>query len=479
MLQEVHPVTALPSTNAALDAALSYAARGWRVIPLHDVARGVCSCSRGSACGSGGKHPRIPKWPDDASTDPTVLARWWKSWPNANVGLVMGGASRLVALDIDPRHGGDDSLASLADMPDTLTARTGSGGEHRIFRVPDGLDIDLLSNSASVVGPGLDLRTTGGQIVAAPSRTLSGSYEWVDLDAKIADLPHWLYRLSLAEPEPDPAPRPPIQISTSNIVDRARKYVSRIDGAMSGSRGHPTTFKVAIALVRGFNLSHETALMLLREYNERCRPKWKESDLRHKVNEAATKSRAEWGYLLRDRKPARQEDTGTAYRDAFAGEPNPEPEPEADGRPEILVSLDLPKMVDQACRALASLEVYQRARRLVCVARGQYGIETHAIGRGYLVELLTVAARWVKIAPIKDADANLPEHMKLIVDGVECKRVFVPPPANVVLAICDRTVWPHLREIEALAEVPYARSDGSTCFVAGYDAPTKCLLMEA
>lgn len=475
-------MSALPSVNEYLSAALDYAARGWRVIPLHDVAKGACSCNRGAGCSSGGKHPRVSKWPTEATTDPAVIQRWWKTWPSANVGLAMGGESRLVALDIDPRHGGNDSLDSLADLPPTLTARTGSGGEHRIFVVPQDLDMDGLSNSASVIGPGLDLRTTGGQIVASPSRSATGSYSWVDIAAPIADLPHWLYKLALAEPEPDPAPRPAVNISTSSTVDRARKYIARIDGAVDGQGGHPRTFKVAIALVRGFNLSNETALMLLREFNERCRPKWKESDLRHKINDASTKSRAQWGYLLTDRrKPtAVVEDTSAAYMASQrAPEPEQEPESAPDGRPEIFVTLDLPGMVEQACRAIAALEVYQRARRLVSVARGQYGLETHAIGRGYLVELLTVAAKWIKIAPLKDADINLRQSAKVIVDGVECKRVEVQPPPSVVLAMCDRTTWPHVREIEALAEVPYTRADGEPCFVAGYDAPTKCLLMEA
>lgn len=494
LLEKVHSVNHAISENRKLSAALDYAARGWRVIPVHDVVSGACSCQKGHNCGSAGKHPRIAKWQIDCTTDADKIRIWWRKTPHANVGIVMGGPERLVALDIDPKSGGFDSLAALADLPVTLTSRTGSGGEHRIFRAPDEWDLNLVGNTAGVIGAGLDIRAEGGQIVAPPSVSGFGVYEWVDESVPVAPLPFWLFRLAQGEPEPEPAPRPPIQISTSSVVDRARKYVARIDGAVSGSKGHPTTFKVAIALVRGFNLSTETALMLLREYNERCQPKWTDRDLRHKIKQAAEKSRAQWGYLLVDRRPPIVEDTAAAYarsqavlrereREADSHE-SPEEQPEipvaADegGIPEIVVTLDLPEMVQQACEALARLEVYQRARRLVCVARGQYGLETHAIGRGYLVELLTQAARWIKIAPLKDADMNLPEKFKVVVDGVECKRVLIPPPPNVVLALCDRTMWPHVRELDALAEVPFTRPDGSVCFADAYDAPTKTLLME-
>ena len=53
-----------------LAAALDYARRGWRVLPLHDVTAGVCSCRDGEACRTPGKHPRLAKWQHVASTTP-------------------------------------------------------------------------------------------------------------------------------------------------------------------------------------------------------------------------------------------------------------------------------------------------------------------------------------------------------------------------------------------------------------------------
>src|SRR5262249_10232780 len=107
-----------------LDAALAYAQRGWPVVPLHfPVPKGRCSCGN-RGCGSVGKHPHTAHGLKDATTDPAQLRISWRDWPKANVGIVTGRESGLVALDVDPRHGGNESLAELeARVPLPPTAR--------------------------------------------------------------------------------------------------------------------------------------------------------------------------------------------------------------------------------------------------------------------------------------------------------------------------------------------------------------------
>ncbi len=80
------------------------------------------------------------------------------------------------------------------------------------------------------------------------------------------------------------------------IMERARRYVSAMPHAVSGDGGHDQTFAVACALVLGFDLSNAEALEILREYNDRCEPKWTERDLLHKV-EDADKKPGPRGYL--------------------------------------------------------------------------------------------------------------------------------------------------------------------------------------
>ena len=68
-------------------------------------------------------------------------------------------------------------------------------------------------------------------------------------------------------------------------IERARAYVAKISGAISGASGHNATFAVACKLV-GFKLSPVEAWPLLLEFNQRCQPRWNECELRHKLEDA-------------------------------------------------------------------------------------------------------------------------------------------------------------------------------------------------
>ena len=87
--------------NDRLRAALWYASkRGWHVLPLHTPQpEGSCSCGDPD-CDGIGKHPRIKKWNETATTDPAKIRAWWHKWPDANVGIACG-LSRLVCVDLD------------------------------------------------------------------------------------------------------------------------------------------------------------------------------------------------------------------------------------------------------------------------------------------------------------------------------------------------------------------------------------------
>jgi hypothetical protein len=68
-------------------------------------------------------------------------------------------------------------------------------------------------------------------------------------------------------------------------VDRARAYVEKMAGAISGNDGSGKTFAVACKLVE-FGLSPDEAWALLLEFNQRCQPQWSERELRHKMDDA-------------------------------------------------------------------------------------------------------------------------------------------------------------------------------------------------
>ena len=299
--------------GSMIDEALALARRGFRIVPIHTPGPNGCSCEKGAACGgSTGKHPRLNAWQRDATSDAEIIRRWWRSWPDANIGLVMGGASRLVAVDIDgPEGRGTLARLELAHgtLPETLTSRSGrvDGGEHRFFRVPAGLDLKAIKNRAGRAGgpmPKVDIRAEAGQVVAPPSLHASGNrYSWANRGASIAELPRWLYDLATWEPPPVQVERP---VHEPSVVERARAYTSKIHGAVSGQGGHSHTLLVAEHLVRGFELPDGAAMMLLSEWNRTCDPPWSERELRHKIHEARTRGTAvRWGAHTQNEQPFR------------------------------------------------------------------------------------------------------------------------------------------------------------------------------
>jgi len=185
-----------PSSGAT--AALWYAAKlDWPVAPAHYIRPdGNCSCGR-IECPSPGKHPMTANGFKDATTDLDTIRGWWDQNPEANVILQTGDATGLLVLDIDPDHGGNETLAALeaehGPLAPTVEQITGSGGRHLLFRFPG----PEYRNTAGKVGHGIDSRGAGGYIVVAPSNHRSGNvYRWRDGhkpgQIEIAEAPNWL-----------------------------------------------------------------------------------------------------------------------------------------------------------------------------------------------------------------------------------------------------------------------------------------------
>jgi hypothetical protein len=187
-----------PNTPSRADAALRCASFGWQVLPLHELVEDGCSCGR-SSCPSPGKHPRTPHGLNDATSDPVIVAKWWRRWSNANIGLRTGIGFDVLDLD------GDDGLAWLAEMeaihgplPAGLRAKTGRGGLH-IFLKRTGH-----GNAAHIDGRKVDFRGTGGYVVVAPSVTVA-PYEWIG-DPSVSPIPEAPERLLVLLRKPEAVP---------------------------------------------------------------------------------------------------------------------------------------------------------------------------------------------------------------------------------------------------------------------------------
>lgn len=269
-----------------LDAALEYAARRWPVIPLV----------------SDGKAPLatlVPRGVAQATCDPEVITRWFTRARTANVGVA---CHRLLAVDVDPRNGGDRRIEALlaehGPFPLTLMQQTG-GGVHYLFEQPsvplrgklvDGIDL--------VHGP-------RRYIVAAPSVHRSGqAYAWLTpLSVPLAVAPDWLVSLGLRGNACPVRTDVRQDLIPSRLVARATAYARKIPPAISGRGGHAQTFLTACRLVRGFSLTPDETYTVMCEWNRACEPPWSERDLRRKIEQAMQHGRIPFGAMLKGQRP--------------------------------------------------------------------------------------------------------------------------------------------------------------------------------
>ena len=234
---------------------LDLAARGWALFPVRPA----------------GKAPAIARWQDRATTDPDRLERFFTAHPDHNAGIACGPSGLLVidcdtpktgpgpAPDTDTDTGARDGWAVLAEMaagrgglPDTWTVSTPSGGRHLYFRAPTPRPgRPPLGNTGKTLGPMLDTRGMGGQVLAPGSRLPNGGYELLD-DTDPADLSGWLaWRLSVRAPAAVSAARegPPAEPVDRGAYVTAvvRAELARVAGARRG--GHnAAVFTAARAL---------------------------------------------------------------------------------------------------------------------------------------------------------------------------------------------------------------------------------------
>jgi hypothetical protein len=145
------------------------------------------------------KAPRVPQGFYRATKDLEQIDAWWSRWPTSNIGIATGKPSGFWVLDIDPRHGGLSSLelldrqardwGALIPLHQTLRQLTGGGGIHLVYQMPEfprGIDPP---NGAFADYQGIDLKKTGGYVVAPPSIHPSGmAYQWQD-DARPEPFP--------------------------------------------------------------------------------------------------------------------------------------------------------------------------------------------------------------------------------------------------------------------------------------------------
>lgn len=179
-----------------LTAALRYARRGWAVFPLH------------------GKRPYPgTNGHNEATTDAHQIRRWWKAWPDANVGIACDSQRGPVVIDVDGGNG--STLVSLLHLAPTREATSQRPGRRHLYYGPsiDGTRIPRkIKLKYKGVKYNLDVLGDGGYVVAPPSvhPETGKRYKWVN-KTHLEPLPVAIKQL-LEEPaqKRQAAPLPPM-----------------------------------------------------------------------------------------------------------------------------------------------------------------------------------------------------------------------------------------------------------------------------
>jgi Bifunctional DNA primase/polymerase, N-terminal len=198
--------------------ALAHADAGYNVIPLKpmDKARRTCKGTQ-------------------ASSDHTVVRRWWTRMRDANIGLVLD-LLMVVVIDVD----GPIGVASLArlltqagldSLPTTYTVTTGrpDGGRHYWFRLPPGA-VKLVNQIGGPKSPtpGLDILFQGVAVAAGSvhksGATYEGSASEMPVPSALTEMPMALYQVLASRGRPKVAvlaSKPPRQRRQHHAGDAA------------------------------------------------------------------------------------------------------------------------------------------------------------------------------------------------------------------------------------------------------------------
>lgn len=229
-----------------LDLALLYIKRGWPVFPVHSIdSQGICTCHN-IKCEHPGKHPRTKNGVKDASTDENQIREWFARNPDSNIGIAMGERSGVFVVDIDGEEG-EESLRSYEEQngrfPETLQVLTGRGRHYYLKQPPI-----PIKNRVCVL-PKIDVKTTGGYVIAPPSKHANGKnyvFEVSTIDLEPAEVPpHFLKLLTQSDvPEKKDA-----TLNQTIIKGTRNETLASIAGSLRSRGADFETIKAALEAI--------------------------------------------------------------------------------------------------------------------------------------------------------------------------------------------------------------------------------------
>ena len=214
------------------------------------------------------------------------------------MGVPTGPCNGIWILDLDKKNGKDGQLALMAfadgrGIPDTYTVRTPSGGVHLYFTWDETRPV---GNSIGILD-GVDVRGQGGYACAG------GDYRVV-VDVPLTPAPDWLLDLVTSRQDISPTGEVATAITPDHPdwfyrCDLATQFVANEPACISGQGGQVQIWKLALRLMRTYELPVSAAMSVLASYNARCVPPWEPHELERTLIRAAEEGQGVCGMPLR------------------------------------------------------------------------------------------------------------------------------------------------------------------------------------
>jgi len=241
------------------EAALGYAALGWRVLPIL----------------ADSKAPATQHGVHDATTDEAQLRAWFEH-SNHNIAIAAGRDSGIVVFDVDPRNGGEDGWAEWLENNGSLdegaVQLTAGGGTHHVAIYDESIRSCKLAQ-------GVDLLSDGRYFLVYPSVINGRAYEWE----------------ASSDPFDGVAPAPVPAHWISAITTRKREAPKTTDGNLiTGNRNSGLT--ALAGAMRRHGMTQTEILAALQIANEeRCEVPLPSSEIAQ-IARSVSRYEPEWDY---------------------------------------------------------------------------------------------------------------------------------------------------------------------------------------
>ena len=257
---------------------------------------------------SNDKVPLSTGWQKEAKPDATP----WSNGSDFNIGVYCGDKLIIVDIDVKNKIDGEKAWKLLGIKESMFQIKTTSGGRHIYYLVPEGVSV---SNSASKIADGVDIRAVGGYVVGAGSEIDGSKYTPINVGATMMEAPAELINLcKKSKARVDDFNIPVGDLDTKENVESAKIYLNLAHASIEGAGGDATAFGVA-AKVREMGISEDECLdLMMAEWNSRCVPAWSGEELAVKVANAYKYSSSKIGANTPEVQFADEPDSGPTVK---------------------------------------------------------------------------------------------------------------------------------------------------------------------